>query len=156
MSTLRTNCLLDFVHRPDKILNYNIKSRRFGSWFFFRLQVMGEETPTQMTYSDGSIWVGVSPPNTWKRKKNPLPKSRDFILYVNILSGQWTKSRRQLVHRQNLLAHIYIVTQMHISQYYTPSSEPLAHSYIVTEMHISLFYRVSTRLFRAFETIEFL
>jgi hypothetical protein len=37
--TLRTNCLLDFVHRPDKIRN--IKSRLFGSWFFFRLQVMG-------------------------------------------------------------------------------------------------------------------
>ena len=28
-SSLRTNCLLDFVHRPDEILKY-IKSRRFG------------------------------------------------------------------------------------------------------------------------------
>jgi hypothetical protein len=45
---MRTNSLLDFVHRPDKILKYNIISRRFGSWFFFRLQVMGGETPTQM------------------------------------------------------------------------------------------------------------
>jgi hypothetical protein len=26
----------------------NIKSRLFGSWFFFRLQVKGGETPTQM------------------------------------------------------------------------------------------------------------
>jgi hypothetical protein len=26
----------------------NIKSRRFGSWFFFRLRVKGGETPTQM------------------------------------------------------------------------------------------------------------
>jgi hypothetical protein len=41
---LRTNCLLDFVHSPDEILKYNIKSRRFGSWLFFRLQVMGGET----------------------------------------------------------------------------------------------------------------
>jgi hypothetical protein len=46
--TLRTNWLLDFVYRPDKILKYNIKSRRFGSWSFFRLQVMGGETTTQM------------------------------------------------------------------------------------------------------------
>jgi hypothetical protein len=44
----KTICLLDFVHRPDKILKYNIKSRRFGSWFFFRRQVMGGETSTQM------------------------------------------------------------------------------------------------------------
>jgi hypothetical protein len=41
---LITNCLLDFVHRPDKIEKY-IKSRRFGGWFFFRLQVKGGETP---------------------------------------------------------------------------------------------------------------
>jgi hypothetical protein len=93
---LRTNCLLDFVHRPDKILDYNIKSRRFGSWFVFRLQVMGGETPTQMDPSR-PIWVGVFPPITWRRKTNQLPKRRDFILYSSIVSGRWTKSRRQLV-----------------------------------------------------------
>ena len=32
-----------------------------------------------------------------RRKKNQFPKRRDFILYFNILSGRWTKSRRQLV-----------------------------------------------------------
>jgi hypothetical protein len=32
----------------DKILKYNIKSRRFGSWFLFRLQVKRGETPTKM------------------------------------------------------------------------------------------------------------
>jgi hypothetical protein len=45
---LRTNCLLEFVHRPDKIMKYNIKLRRFESWFVFLLQVMGGETHTEM------------------------------------------------------------------------------------------------------------
>jgi hypothetical protein len=34
-------------------------------------------------------------PFTWRRKKNQLPKRRHFI-YFYILSGRWTKSRRQL------------------------------------------------------------
>jgi hypothetical protein len=52
---LRTNCLLDFVHRPDKILKYYIK----------------------ITTSFRNVVI--------------------FILYFNILSGRWTKYRRQLV-----------------------------------------------------------
>jgi hypothetical protein len=45
---LRTNCLLDFVHRPGQNIKIykNIKPRRFGRWLFFRLQVLGGETPT--------------------------------------------------------------------------------------------------------------
>jgi hypothetical protein len=33
----------------------------------------------RLARSKGPIWVGVSPPFTWRRKKNQLPKHRDFI-----------------------------------------------------------------------------
>jgi hypothetical protein len=50
MSLLTLENELSTGLRPSSWIKYikNIKSRRFGSWFFFRLQVMGGETPTQM------------------------------------------------------------------------------------------------------------
>jgi hypothetical protein len=55
MNGLTTNCLLDFVHRPNKILKYNITITTFRK--LVRL-------PSLIT---------------WRRKKNQLPKRRDFI-----------------------------------------------------------------------------
>jgi hypothetical protein len=62
---------------PVPIKYKNIKARRFGSWFFFRLQVKWEETPTQMGPLDRPNF------NHWK---NQLPKRRDFIFYPNEFS----------------------------------------------------------------------
>jgi hypothetical protein len=44
--TLITNCLLDFVYRPDKILKHKITT--FRKLVLLRLQVIGGETPTQI------------------------------------------------------------------------------------------------------------
>jgi hypothetical protein len=57
---------VDFVHRLDKIYK-NIKSRRFGRRFFFRPQVNGGETPTQMGPLD---------------RANQLPKRRFLYFYI--------------------------------------------------------------------------
>jgi hypothetical protein len=85
----------------------NIKSRRFGSWFFFHLQVKGGETPTQMGPLDRANL------NHWSNEGRRTSFRNVVILYFYILSGRRTKSRRQLVlnvihHRQNLLEFILL------------------------------------------------
>ena len=70
----------------------------------------------KLVWSKWPIWVGVSPPFTWRRKKNHLPKRRYFI-YFYILSGRWTKSRRQLALSCKMfifVIHSYYMFRPHI------------------------------------------
>jgi hypothetical protein len=63
---------------------------------FYKL-LPSESSPVQvqwlgLAWSKGPIWVGVSPPITWRRKKNQLPKRRGFIfLYFIQDDGQSPK-----------------------------------------------------------------
>jgi hypothetical protein len=41
----RITGVLDFSHRPVFL---GVETRRFGNWVYFRLQVKGEKTPTQL------------------------------------------------------------------------------------------------------------
>jgi hypothetical protein len=49
----------------------------------------------RLARSKGPIWVGVSPPSPEDGRRTTFRNV--VILYVYILSGRWTKSRRQLV-----------------------------------------------------------
>jgi hypothetical protein len=115
----------------------NIKSRHFGSWFLFRLQVKGGETPTQMgpldranlshwTLDNRPVIAIISVKKDPSGYVSPFPSPEDgrrtsfrnvVILYFYISSGRWTKSRRQLVlnvihHRQNLLEFTFCMFRL--------------------------------------------
>jgi hypothetical protein len=101
----------------------HIKSRRFGSWFFFRLQVKGGEAPTHMGPLDRANlnhWIFQVGPsdranlNHWTFQMGPL--DRDNLKY-------WTFQMDPL-NRANLNHWTTSVQKTISSRCYIPSSEP--------------------------------
>jgi hypothetical protein len=76
----------------------------FQQCFDCYLNLCGTVQWLRSARSKGPIWVGVSPPFTWRRKKNQLPKRRNFIFLYYI---------RAMDKVQKTIG----------SQCYTPSSE---------------------------------